>query len=76
MRTAFVLPACNYNIVLSKEDLEQLLEKGYITRSPSKTDSIFVDEFGVNRNTLGHHLSYNDAYDEQPVQFISIAIEK
>lgn len=31
MKVSFNLPSCNYNIILNKEDLQELLEKGYIT---------------------------------------------
>lgn len=30
MRTSFMLPSCNYNIHISKEELRQLLETGYL----------------------------------------------
>ena len=36
MKASFTLPSCNYNIVLSKEDLEQLLKTGHITVRPNK----------------------------------------
>lgn len=37
MKTAFVLPSCNYNISLNKEDLKKLLETGCITAIVSHT---------------------------------------
>ena len=29
MKISFVLPSCNYNIVLSREELQHLIETGY-----------------------------------------------
>lgn len=37
MKTAFVFPSCNYNIALSKKDLENLLQNKHITITVSKT---------------------------------------
>ena len=36
MKAGFVLPSCNYNIVLSKDELKALLEKGQIVVRPLK----------------------------------------
>lgn len=36
MKASFMLPSATYNIVLSKEDLERLLEKGYVSAIVNK----------------------------------------
>lgn len=36
MRTSFMLPSCNYNIYLSKEELEKLLSTGHIVVNPMR----------------------------------------
>lgn len=72
MKSGFVLPSCNYNIELSKDDIRQLLEKGYITRTVSKMEGTFKDELGVTHNVLGHCLAYRDDCGEYPVQFIGL----
>lgn len=75
MKNGFVLPSCNYNIVLSDDDLKQLLDKGYVTIRPMKMEGIFKSEFGMNRETVGHSLTYGDKYTEQPVQFVTIGLD-
>ena len=37
MRTGFILPSCNYNIHISKVELEQLLETGHLSAVISHT---------------------------------------
>ena len=75
MRVGFVLPSCNYNIVLSADDLKQLTETGYISMRPDRTAGTFKNDHGVTQNTTGHHLMYNDQYDENHVQFLGIVLE-
>jgi hypothetical protein len=75
MRTGFVLPSCTYNIVLSKDDLTQLLEKGYIAWDPIRINGTFRDEFGVSHDASGHSLFYSDKHGEQPVQFVGLALD-
>lgn len=76
MKTGFVLPSCNYNIVLSEEDLKQLLAKGYISMDPNRTFGIFRDEYGIRQYTTGHNLMYTDQYGENHVQFVGIGLER
>lgn len=76
MTNSFVLPSCNYNIVISKSDLVQLMEKGSVTMRPLTTRGIFKSEFGMNRETDAHSLRYTDNQTAQPVQFVSIVLEK
>lgn len=40
MKTSFNLPSGDYNIVLSKDDLKELLEKGTITMRTSRTPCV------------------------------------
>jgi hypothetical protein len=72
MKTNFILPSCCYNLVLSKEDIEQLLTKGYITINPYKTEGICQDEHGIKHEKQDHVLMYND----DSIQFISIVLDK
>ena len=76
MKNNFALPSGNYNIVLSKEDLEQLVDKGYITKRPSRVDTTFVDEYGHERDVPSHDLLYDDIRGKKCVQFLSISLEK
>ena len=75
MRIGFVLPSCNYNIVLSNEDLKQLLDKGYILIRPNKTVGIFKDEYGKVHDTSGHDLIYGDKRGEQSIQYVNIVLD-
>lgn len=47
MRTSFMLPSCNYNIHISKNELQQLLETGYlgvtVHKVPCKTGRAVFD---------------------------------
>lgn len=40
MRSCFNLPSGTYNLVLSKEDLDSLLEKGYVSCQISRTPCV------------------------------------
>ena len=51
MRASYCLPSGNYNIVLSNEELRELLERGHVTARMSRTPcttsrAIFNDEKG------------------------------
>lgn len=75
MRTGFVLSSCNYNIVLSKDDVKQLLEKGYVTMNPFKTNGTFIDEHGNSLEANSTSLTYGED-DDYPIQFVSVVLEK
>lgn len=75
MKTGFVLPSCNYNIVLSEEDVKPLLEKGYVTMVPRKTQGIHRDDHGIKYDIPGHELMYTDRLGEEPVQFVCVTLE-
>lgn len=76
MKAGFVSPSCNYNIVLSEEDLVRLLDKGYITQNPEKIKGTYRDKYGKSHITSQHHLTYIDEYDEHPVQYIGIVLDR
>ena len=92
MKAHFGLPSCNYNIELSKEDLELLLSKGYITvqsdRIPCTTSRAVINgtEDGLDfhdRKTIHNNLSFGlseSVSDLQAndwnVQFLCIAINR
>lgn len=88
MKTSFVLPSCNYNIGISKEDLQQLLDTGHLNviihRTPCKTkraifngsDFEFLDDKEIH-NSLCFHLDENVADIESGyfgVQFLTINV--
>ena len=63
MKNSFVLPSCTYNIVLSKDDVEQLLKSGHITIRNS-----YVGE--------GRDLIHTDEHVPYHVQYINIGLDK
>lgn len=90
MKTSFVLPSCDYNIGITKDELQQLLDTGYLTVTVSKTpckstrivyngtDFEAHDDKDVHNN-LCFHLDENVADMEDGyycVQFLRIHINK
>ena len=69
MKTGFILPSCNYNIVLSKKDLEQLLTTGKLVVDPWRdipchTGRVVTteDHMGfktLDRKQIPNHLCFN-----------------
>ena len=92
MKAGFMLPSCNYNITLSKEELNRFLEKGYITATVSKmictTGRAVLNKGGDGLEILDKKEIYNDLrfFLSEPVadldggdwcvQFINISVEK
>lgn len=77
MKVAFVLPSCNYNLCLSREELEELITKSHVTTlRPSRVPGYFLDEHGVRRENIYHELDYTDKSGRYPVQFLTINVEK
>lgn len=92
MRASYCLPSGNYNIVLSNEELRELLERGHVTARMSRTPcttsrAIFNDEKGKMEirdkkhiaNCLFFHAKEPVADIEagdHDVQFLCINIEK
>lgn len=77
MKVAFVMPSCNYNICLSREELDELISKGHVTTlRPSRVPGYFLDEHGVKRESIYHALDYTDKSGKYPVQFLTIGVEK
>ena len=73
MKISFVLPSCNYNIVLSHEELQHLIETGYAgVIRPSR----FRDEQGSAQEEVYHSLDYTSRSGTHSVQFLTIAVEK
>ena len=88
MKAGFVLPSCNYNIVLSKEDIQQLLETGHIIARPSKDRPCTVRSsngdvkdgyndlrFFVNEE-LKNFNGEEEGNQEWWIQFLTINLEK
>ena len=92
MRASYCLPSGNYNIVLSNEELRELLERGHVTARMSRTPcttsrAIFNDEKGKMEirdkkpiyNNLFFHVNEPVADIEagdHNVQFLCINIER
>ena len=92
MKTGFILPSCNYNIVLNKEELQRLLEKGHITMNVGRTScftsrSVFNSEESkmdaLDRHEVLNDLRFNldsPVADLRegiwPVQFLDIVLDK
>lgn len=68
MKAGFILPSCNYNIVLSKKDLEELLTKGHLLVDPERdvpchTGRVVVSadrmDFGtLDQKNIPNHLCF------------------
>ena len=76
MKVGFALPSCNYNIVLTKEDVEKLLEGEYIFIRPDKEPSRFCNDHGVGYKEVPHYLRYDGQMGEYTVQFLGICMDK
>lgn len=77
MKVSFVLPSRNYNIVLSREELQHLIETGCTgCFRPDRIPGYFRDEHGVKQEGVYHALRYTDKNGEESVQFITINVEK
>lgn len=92
MKAAFRLPSGNYNITISKEEFNQLLEKGNISARVSKmictTGRGVINKNGDGLETLDKKEIHNDLrfFLSEPVadlnggdwcvQFINISVEK
>lgn len=69
------MPSCNYNIILSRDDLKQLLETGYISKDPSRVESTFCNECGECSKVNNHRLVYSNDNVKSHIQFIGIGIK-
>ena len=92
MKAGFMLPSCNYNIVLSKEDIQKLLEIGSICVRPGKdvpckaARTYYDEEHGFNvvgeRDVCNDLSFYLDGELEDcgnkdwPVQFLTINVDE
>ena len=90
MKTSFILPSCNYNIFITKAELQELLEKGHIStvisHTPCRTGRTVYQNnrfktLGSREccNNLGFRLddSVADIDDRNwHVQFLSINVSK
>lgn len=90
MKTSFILPSCNYNIGISKDELQQLLDTGHILMSVHRTPcyagrSIFngsdfemIDKKNISNNLcfqLDDAVADNEAGD-YGVQFLTLNVIK
>ena len=90
MRTSFMLPSCNYNIHITKDELHQLMDTGYlgvlVHKVPCKTGrAIFDGEHfkTLDRKEICNNLRFlldEGVADIQEtdwhVQFLTINIDK
>jgi hypothetical protein len=90
MKTSFILPSCNYNIGISKEELQQLLDTGHILMTVHRTDcyagrTIFngSDFETLDKKEIGNHLYFrldDNVADieagDYGVQFLTINVIK
>lgn len=92
MKASYLFPSGNYNILLSKEELTQLLEKGHITIhmsrvpcrtsravwNPEKKDMGILDEKSIFNNVWFHtdEPVADMEAGDHNVQFMCISIEK
>lgn len=77
MKVAFVLPSCNYNICLTRDELQQLIETGCSgVMRPDREPGVFRDEYGKKQEGIYHELGYTDKNGEYSVQFLTVNIEK
>ena len=90
MRTTFVLPSSNYNIYISKSELQQLLETGHIGvrvgYTPCRTSrTVYADErfktLGSRECDNGLRFLLDDAVADindrdRHVQFLTINVDE
>lgn len=64
MKSSFMLPSCNYNIGISKAELETLMSKGHlmtvISKTPCITGRAVMNENGTGLETIDKKPIYND----------------
>lgn len=78
MKAGFVLPSCNYNIVLSKDELKSLLEKGHIMVRPLKEIPCRFKDASrrLNADTRSDLRFQTDVtMEDYSIQFLTINIE-
>lgn len=92
MRAGYMFPSGNYNIVLSKEELEQLVEKGHLTSVTNRIPcSIGRGVYNPSKKCIENHdkkdvlnqlffRTDEDVADMSPgyqyVQYLCIAVSK
>ena len=90
MKVGFMFPSCSYNIVLTKDELKQLCEKGHLNFSVAKTKCstgrwVYSDAKGFNvkdqkgifndlRFGISEPVDDMEATDYS-VQFLSIGVQ-
>ena len=64
MKSSFMLPSCNYNIGISKAELETLITKGHlmtvVSKTPCVTGRAVMNEAGTGLETIDRKPIYND----------------
>ena len=77
MRISFCLPSCNYNIILTREELQQLIDTGHTgVIRPDRIPGLSYDERGRRQECVYHDLRYLDRNGEESVQFLTVNVEK
>lgn len=64
MKSSFILPSCNYNISISKAELQELMETGHlsavVSRVPCKTGRYIYDDSNNKFELLGNREACNN----------------
>lgn len=77
MKISFCLPSCNYNIILTREELQQLIDTGHTgVIRPDRISGLYYDERGRRQEGVYHDLRYLDRNGEESVQFLTVNVEK
>ena len=75
MKIGFALPSASYNIVLTQKELKELAEGHAISFRPERQTSHAYDDRG-GREVGGHTLRYDDHFEEWPIQYINVMVDK
>lgn len=77
MRISFCLLSCSYNIILTREELQQLIDTGHTGAiRPDRIPGFYYDERGRRKEGVYHDLRYLDRNGEESVQFLTVNVEK
>jgi len=76
MKIGFVLPSHNYNIVLTKDELNMLLSGKVISMRPERTTGYHFDSVGKGTPIQGHHLAVeSDGAEQETIQYLTIVVD-
>lgn len=64
MKISFCLPSCNYNIILTREELQQLIDTGHTgVIRPDRIPGLYYDERGRRQEGVYHDYQINKDED-------------